>query len=150
VTFVPAFTGLGSPFWNPDAHGVLMGLSVGTSRSHIARAVVESLAFQVRAMTEAFVRGGIPLLELRADGGASSMDLLMELQATNSRVPVLRSTSLEATARGAAAIAGLGAGIWSSLEELERIWTSDFRVAPDDPTLVDAGYTTWLRSVERA
>lgn len=150
VTFVPAFTGLGSPFWNPDAHGVLMGLSVGTSRSHIARAVVESLAFQVRAMTEAFVRGGIPLLELRADGGASSMDLLMELQATNSRVPVLRSTSLEATARGAAAIAGLGAGIWSSLEELERIWTSDFRVAPDDPTLVDAGYTAWLRSVERA
>jgi glycerol kinase len=150
VTFVPAFTGLGSPFWNPDAHGVLMGLSVGTSRSHIARAVVESLAFQVRAMTEAFVRGGIPLLELRADGGASSMDLLMELQATNSRVPVLRSTSLEATARGAAAIAGLGAGIWSSLEELERIWTSDFRVRPDDPKLVDAGYTAWLRSVERA
>jgi glycerol kinase len=150
VTFVPAFTGLGSPFWNPDAHGVMMGLSVGTSRAHIARALVESLAFQVRAMTDAFVNGGVNLLELRADGGASSMNLLMELQATNSQVPVRRSTSLEATARGAACIAGLSVGIWSSLDDLENIWTSDYGVAPSDPTSVDAGYAAWLRSVERA
>ena len=150
VTFVPAFTGLGSPFWNPDAHGVMMGLSVGTSRAHIARALVESLAFQVRAMTDSFVNGGVNLLELRADGGASSMNLLMELQATNSQVPVRRSTSLEATARGAACIAGLSVGLWSSLDDLENIWTSDYGVAPSDPTSVDAGYAAWLRSVERA
>jgi glycerol kinase len=96
----------------------ITGLSRGVGRAHIARALVEALAYQVRAMTDAFATNGIVLRELRADGGAAAMDLLMQLQATNSRLPVLRSSSLEATARGAATIAGLGTGIWNSLDEL--------------------------------
>ncbi|HXC19796.1 MAG TPA: glycerol kinase GlpK, partial [Acidimicrobiales bacterium] len=127
VQFVPAFTGLGSPFWRSDARGSITGLSRGAGRAQIARALIEALAYQVRAMTDAFRDGGIDLHELRADGGAAAMDLLMQLQATNSRLAVLRSTSLEATARGAATIAGLGAGLWNSLDELNELWSFDRR-----------------------
>jgi glycerol kinase len=148
--FVPAFTGLGSPFWRSEARGSLTGLSRGVGRGQIARALVESLAYQVRAMTDAFAQGGIALHELRADGGAAAMDTLMQLQATNSKLPVLRSTSLEATARGAATIAGLGAGLWSSLDELGELWTFDRRFEPEDPVWVDIGYAAWTRSLERS
>jgi len=152
VIFVPAFTGLGSPFWRPHARGVLMGLSVGTSRAQIARAVVESLAFQVRAMTDAFRRGGVTLRELRADGGAAAMDLLIQLQATNSNLSVRRSTSLEATARGAATIAGLASGYWSSLDELAERWSFSLASEPDlaAKPLIDATYEAWLRGVDRS
>jgi glycerol kinase len=150
VQFVPAFTGLGSPFWRSDARGALTGLSRGVGRAQIARALIEGLAYQVRAMTDAFGDGGIDLLELRADGGAAAMDLLMQLQATNSRLPVLRSSSLEATARGAATIAGLGAGLWTSLEQLEDLWTFDRRFEPEDPLFVDLGYAQWRRALVHA
>ena len=150
VQFVPAFTGLGSPFWRSDARGSLTGLSRGVGPAQIARALVEALAYQVRAMTEAFARGGISLRELRCDGGAAAMDLLMQLQATNSRLPVSRSTSLEATARGAAMIAGLEVGMWSSLEELADLWEFDQRFEPDEPTFVDLGYQAWLRALAHA
>jgi len=148
--FVPAFTGLGSPFWRSDARGSISGLSRGVGRGQIARALVEALAYQVRAMTDAFSDGGITLHELRADGGAAAMDLLMQLQATNSRLSVSRSTSLEATARGAATIAGLGVGLWSSLDELNDLWTFDKRFEPDDPLFVDLGYAAWRRALEHA
>jgi glycerol kinase len=150
VTFVPAFTGLGSPFWRSDARGSITGLSRGAGRSQIARALIESLAFQVRAMTDAFAAGGIALSHIRADGGAAAMDLLMALQATNSRLPVLRSTSLEATARGAATLAGLGVGQWASLDELASLWEFDRSFEPDDPLLCDLGYAQWLRAVAHA
>jgi glycerol kinase len=150
VQFVPAFTGLGSPFWRGDARGSLTGLSRGSGRAQIARALIEALAYQVRAMTDAFADGGLTLHELRADGGAAAMNLLMQLQATNSRLAVLRSTSLEATARGAATLAGLGAGLWSSLDELEDLWTFDRRFEPDDPLFVDLGYAAWRRALEHA
>jgi glycerol kinase len=150
VQFVPAFTGLGSPFWRSDARGSITGLSRGVGRGQIARALVEGLAYQVRAMTDAFRDGGIELHELRADGGAAAMDLLMQLQATNSKLPVLRSTSLEATARGAATIAGLGAGLWSSLERLTDLWTYDRRFEPEDPLFVDLGYAQWRRALAHA
>jgi len=150
VQFVPAFTGLGSPFWNPDARGAITGLSRGVGRGEIARALVEALAYQVRAMTEAFRGAGLELRELRADGGASAMDLLLQLQATNSRVDVLRSSTLEATARGAASAAGLGAGVWSSLDEISHRWRATARFRPDDPVVVDPGYAAWRRAVERA
>jgi len=150
VQFVPAFTGLGSPFWNPDARGAIMGLSRGVGKGEIARALVEALAYQVRAMTDAFRDGGVELKELRADGGAAAMDLLLQLQATNSRVDVLRSSSLEATARGAASVAGLEVGLWSSLEELSERWHGVARFSPEDPTVVDAGYASWGRALERA
>jgi glycerol kinase len=150
VQFVPAFTGLGSPFWRSDARGSLTGLSRGVGRGQIARSLIEALAYQVRAMTDAFSDGGIDLHELRADGGAAAMDLLMQLQATNSKLPVLRSRSLEATARGAATIAGLGAGLWSSLEQLEELWTFDRRFEPEDPFFVDLGYAQWRRALQHA
>jgi glycerol kinase len=150
VQFVPAFTGLGSPFWRSDARGSITGLSRGVGRGQMARALIEALAYQVRAMTDAFSDAGITLHELRADGGAAAMDLLMQLQATNSQLPVLRSTSLEATARGAATIAGLGAGVWESLDELTELWTFERRFEPEDPLLVDLGYAAWRRALEHA
>ena len=150
VQFVPSFTGLGSPFWRSDARGSITGLSRGAGRAQIARALIEALAYQVRAMTDAFRDGGIDLHELRADGGAAAMDLLMQLQATNSRLAVLRSTSLEATARGAATIAGLGAGLWNSLDELNELWSFDRRFEPEDPLFVDLGYAAWRRALEHA
>ncbi|HEY5110998.1 MAG TPA: glycerol kinase GlpK [Acidimicrobiales bacterium] len=150
VQFVPAFTGLGSPFWRPNARGAITGLSRGVGKGEIARALVEALAYQVRAITDAFRDGGVELRELRADGGAAAMDLLLQLQATNSRVDVLRCSSLEATARGAASIAGLEVGLWHSLEELEDLWHSKKRFSPEDPVFVDLGYANWRGALDRA
>ncbi len=147
--FIPAFSGLGSPFWRPDARGALMGLSRGVTRAHVARAVVESLAFQVRAMTDAFRDGGVEVRDVRADGGAAAMDLLLSLQATNSKVTVRRSTTLEATARGAASVAGLAAAQWGSLEDLADRWHAAATFVPGDATFVDAGYAAWTRALER-
>jgi glycerol kinase len=104
----------------------------------------------VRSMTDAFRDGGIELRELRADGGAASMDLLLQLQATNSRLEVLRSASLEATARGAATVAGLEIGVWHSLEQLGELWEAERRFSPEDPVLADVGYKSWLLACERA
>jgi glycerol kinase len=148
--FVPAFTGLGSPFWRADARGAITGLSYGVGRGQIARALVEALAYQVRAMTDAFRDGGVEVRELRCDGGAAAMDLLLSLQATNSRVEVLRSATLEATARGAASIAGLEIGVWHSLDELSGLWGSSAHFSPDEPLFVDLGYSSWRRALERA
>ena len=149
VQFVPAFTGLGSPFWRPDARGAITGLSRGVGKGQIARALVEALAYQVRAMTDAFRRGGVELKEVRCDGGAAAMDLLLQLQATNSRVEVLRSTTLEATARGAASIAGLEIGLWNSLDDLAELWRPQRRFSPQDPSFVDPGYDAWRAAIER-
>jgi glycerol kinase len=148
--FVPAFTGLGSPFWRSDARGAITGLSHGVGRGQLARALVEALAYQVRAMTDAFRDGGVDVRELRCDGGAAAMDLLLSLQATNSRVNVLRSSTLEATARGAASIAGLQIGMWRSLDELTDHWRPTATFAPEEPLFVDAGYSSWRRALERA
>jgi glycerol kinase len=150
IQFVPAFTGLGSPFWDADARGAIMGLSRSVGKGEIARALVEALAYQVRAITDSFRDGGLELGELRADGGAAAMDLLLQLQATNSRVDVLRSSTLEATARGAASVAGLEVGLWSSLDELSERWRGVARFQPKDPVFVDAGYEAWRRALERA
>jgi glycerol kinase len=150
VCFVPAFTGLGSPFWRPEARGSLTGLTRGSSAAHVARAVLEAQAHQVRAMTDTFSAAGVELRELRADGGAAAMDLLLEQQATGSRLTVRRSSTLEATARGAATIAGLAAGVWDSLDELAGSWRSSATFTPGDPAAGDALYAAWRRAVERA
>ena len=119
VTFVPALTGLGSPWWDPQARGIVTGLTRGAGRPQLARACVEAMAFQVRDMTDAMAAASAhPLSALRADGGAAAMDLLLELQAEQSRMPVARPRSLESTALGAATVAGLAEGMWSSLSEL--------------------------------
>ncbi len=148
--FVPAFTGLGSPFWRSDARGAITGLSRGVGKGQIARALVEALAYQVRAMTDAFRAGGVEVRELRCDGGAAAMDLLLALQATNSKVATLRSSTLEATARGAASVAGLEVGLWSSLGDLEAAWRSASRFEPEESLVVEAGYLAWCRALERA
>jgi glycerol kinase len=149
VQFIPAFTGLGSPFWRADARGAITGLSRGVGTGEIARALVEALAYQVRAITDAFREGRVELRELRCDGGAAAMDLLLQLQATNSRVDVLRCASLEATARGAASVAGLEIGLWHSLDDLSQLWRSQRRFTPEDPRFVDAGYDAWRAAIER-
>ncbi|HQU27302.1 MAG TPA: FGGY family carbohydrate kinase [Acidimicrobiales bacterium] len=152
VRVVPAFAGLGSPFWNPEARGTITGLSRGTTRAEIARALVEALAFQVRAMTDAFADAGVVLTELRADGGAAVMDLLLELQASASRLSVARSSTLEATARGAASVAALGAGLVDSLEGLAALWRPAARFAPreDELDVLEAVYAAWRREALRA
>ncbi|MGH9021167.1 MAG: FGGY-family carbohydrate kinase, partial [Acidimicrobiales bacterium] len=136
--------------WRADARGAILGLSRGAGRAQIARALVEALAFQVRAMTDAFALAGATPTELRADGGAAAMDLLMDLQATASRLPVVRSASLEATARGAATIAGLGEGRLRDLDDVAALFEADRRFEPGDATSSDAGYNAWRRAVERA
>ena len=152
VTFVPALTGLGSPWWDPRARGIVTGLTRGVGRAHLARACVEAMAFQVRDMTDAMAAASAhPLTALRADGGAAAMDLLLELQAEQSRMPVARPASLESTALGAATVAGLAEGVWSSLGDLAALWEAATVFEPQLPVeLTDAVHDVWLRAVEKA
>ena len=152
VTFVPALTGLGSPWWDPAARGTITGITRGAGRAQIARACVEAIAFQVRDMTDAMTAASAyPLVALRADGGAAAMELLLQLQAEQSRMPVARPPSLESTALGAATLAGLAEGMWGSLDELAGLWTSSARFEPELPVeLTDAVYAVWQRAVDRA
>ena len=152
VTFVPALTGLGSPWWDPAARGTITGITRGSGRAQIVRACVEAMAFQVRDMTDAMgAASAYPLSALRADGGAAAMDLLLQLQAEQSRMPVTRPRSTESTALGAATVAGLAEGIWGSLDELDGLWQAEARFEPELPVeLTDALYAVWQRAVERA
>ncbi|MFM7064785.1 MAG: glycerol kinase GlpK [Actinomycetes bacterium] len=152
VVFVPAFTGLGSPYWDPYARGSVLGITRGAGRAHLARAVVESMAFQTRDVVDTMTSAsGEDLEELRVDGGASAMDLLLQLQADQLGVTVARATVQETTALGAAYLAGLGAGVWSTVDEVSARWTADARFDPaGDPAVVDAAYGQWQRGVARA
>jgi glycerol kinase len=152
VYVVPAFTGLGSPWWDPYARGTIVGITRGTTRAHLARAVVEAMAFQtcdvVDAMTAA---SGTPPAELRVDGGASVMDLLCQVQADLLDVPVRRAAVQETTALGAAYLAGIAEGVWSSPAEAAAAWRADGEFEPamgnDERTHRRA---EWSRAVERA
>ncbi|HWE65835.1 MAG TPA: glycerol kinase GlpK [Acidimicrobiales bacterium] len=152
VTFVPALTGLGSPWWDPDARGTITGITRGAGRAQFARACVEAMAFQVRDMTDAMAAASAyPLSALRADGGAAAMDLLLQLQAEQSRMPVARPQSLESTGLGAATLAGLVEGMWGSLDDLAGRWSASARFEPELPVeLTDAVYAVWRRAVERS
>ncbi len=131
VVFVPAFTGLGAPYWQPLAQGTITGLSRGTTVAHIARAALESIAFQSAALLQAMGRdAGAPITELRVDGGASANDLLMQFQADLLGIPVLRPAVIETTALGAANLAGLAAGVHRDLGELASNWRVDRRFLP--------------------
>src|SRR6185369_2423281 len=115
VHFVPALSGLGAPYWDPHARGTIVGLTRGSNRAHLARAALESIAFQTADLIEAMQQdAGHPLSELRVDGGAARNDLLLQFQADLLGVPVLRPANTETTAFGAASLAGLGAGFWQS------------------------------------
>lgn len=154
VFVVPAFTGLGSPWWDPYARGTIIGITRGTSRAHVARAVVESIALQTRDAVEAMAASsGIAIEELRVDGGASVMDLLLDLQAQQLGIPVRRPVDQETTALGAAFLAGLAEGVWPSLDAIESRWRTDAIFEPrhgTDEVLADALHSTWLRAVERS
>jgi len=152
VVVVPAFTGLGSPWWDPYARGTIVGLTRGTGAAHIARAVVEAIAFQVRDVVEAMTAAtGSALAVIRADGGAAVMDLLLQLQADQLRVPVTRPTSTETTARGAATLAGLAEGVWGTLDDLTALWSVEASFVPEaDETLAAAAHGSWQRAVDRS
>ncbi|MCP3987752.1 MAG: glycerol kinase GlpK [Actinomycetia bacterium] len=152
VYCVPAFTGLGSPWWDPYARGTLVGLTRGTGRAELARAVVEAMAYQTRDVVELMTKAsGQPLAELRVDGGASAMDLLLQLQADQLGVPVARPSNTDTTAVGAAYLAGLAEGVWSSADEVSAAWSSEVVMQPDpDRAAADSGHRRWLQAVDRS
>ena len=151
LVFVPALTGLGAPHWEPDARGTLLGISRGTTRAHLARATLDAIAFQVRDVVDAMTaEAGLDVPSLQVDGGASANDLLCQLQADQLGVPVQRPRVLETTALGAAFLAGLGTGVWSSRDELVDTWQLDRRFEPAAGVRDDGCHSRWLSAVERA
>ena len=152
VVFVPAFVGLGAPHWDPHAGGLLIGLRRDTRPGHIARAALESIAFQVADVLEAVEADtGKPLAALRVDGGAAVNDLLMQFQADVLGVPVVRPRVTETTALGAAYLAGLAVGFWSGPEELRAVRTGDARFEPGmAATERAAKRAKWKQAVERS
>jgi len=149
VYLVPAFTGLGAPHWDPYARGLMIGLTRGTTKGHVARAALESICFQCKEVMDAMViDGGVPILQLRVDGGASANNFLMQLQADVMRTQVIRPKVLETTALGAAYFAGLAVGFWGSLEELKTLWQDDYSFR--NQTDMNAFFETWKHAVERS
>jgi len=152
VMLVPAFTGLGAPVWDASARGLIIGITRGTTAAHIARAAAESIAFQVADVVEAMqIDARIKLKELRVDGGASVNNHLMQFQADLLDLPVVRSANTESTAIGAAYLAGLGAGIWSSTREISSLWKMDRLF---EPTMKqderEERRALWLKARDRA
>ena len=152
VYFVPAFTGLGAPHWQPHARGAIIGLSRGATGAHIARAAVESMAFQTADLIDAMqADSAIPLTQLRVDGGAARNDALMQFQADLLGVPVVRPKVTETTALGAAFLAGLAVGYWSDLSDIGKQWQQDKRFVPSmSKEKVDALRAGWNDAVRVA
>ncbi len=151
VYLVPAFTGLGSPWWDPSASATITGLARGIGRADIARAAIESIAFRVRDVLDTAEKAGYRVNELRVDGGVSAVDLLLRIQADQAGVPVRRPVNRECTAIGIAAMAGIGAGIYGSATELSRLWQLELEAWPSERRdEAEAAYAGWLRAIERS
>ena len=152
VYLVPAFAGLGAPHWNQYARGSIFGMTRGTTKAHIARASLESIAYQTYDVLKAMeADSGIVLKELRVDGGATANNLLMQFQSDMLGVPVVRPKVTETTALGAAYLAGLGVGYWSSVEDIRQQWTEDRRFQPAmDKTQIQQLLKGWQRAVKAA
>ncbi len=156
VMLVPAFTGLGAPYWKPDARGTITGLTRGSSLAHIARAALESIAYQSAALLLAMSRdavesGGAPVSELRVDGGACVNNLLMQFQADLLGIPVVRPAVVETTALGAAYLAGLSAGVYQSTDELTELWVAERRFMPTlPPSRAQELMARWEHAVAQA
>lgn len=151
VVFVPALTGLGAPHWDPDARGSVFGITRGTTRAHLARATLDAIAFEVRDVVDAMTsEAGCEVPTLQVDGGAAANDLLCQLQADQLGIPVQRPEALETTALGAAFLAGLGTGVWSSAEELADTWRLDRRFKPAEGVRDDGSHRRWAAAVERS
>lgn len=151
VYFVPALTGLGAPYWNQYARGTISGISRGTTAAHIARAALEGIAFQTMDVVNAMQRdAGIELKELRVDGGAAANNLLMQFQADILNTPVIRPKIIETTALGAAYLAGLAVGYWSSLDEIREQWLVDKHFEPsEERQTVDLQKEGWRNAIDR-
>ncbi|HSK80565.1 MAG TPA: glycerol kinase GlpK, partial [Thermoanaerobaculia bacterium] len=152
LILVPAFTGLGAPHWDPYARGALVGITRGTTAAHMARAALEGIAFQVADVLSAMAAdAGVPVAEVRVDGGAAANDLLMQFQADVTGVPVVRAKVQETTALGAAYLAGLAVGVWKGTEEITARWRAErtFTPAMDRERAADLR-ARWSRAVERA
>jgi len=149
VVFVPALTGLGAPHWDPQARGSIHGITRGTTRAHLVRATLDAITFEVR---DVFSTIQTPIPVLRVDGGASENPLLMQLQADQLGVPVERPRIVDTTGLGAAFLAGLGTGVWSSQQEIAATWAVErrFEPAPGTRKAADAAYGQWLKAVERS
>ena len=156
VLLVPAFTGLGAPHWDAQARGLLIGITRGTTAAQVARATIDSMAYQSAELFAAMqadvaAQGGPPLTELRVDGGAAVNDTLMQFQADLLGVPVVRPVQAESTALGAAYLAGLGAGLWPNAATLSALWQEQRRFTPQMSTDErEARMARWRRAVERA
>jgi glycerol kinase len=152
VYFVPAFVGLGAPYWDAEARGVIAGLTRGTTRNHLVRAAVEAMAYSTRDVLETMRKdSGIKIRELRVDGGASVNDLLCRFQADILGIPVLRPKTVETTSLGAAYLAGLGAGVWDSTAAIERLRVDERRFAPAMTRgQADRLYAGWQAAVRKA
>lgn len=152
VSIVPAFTGLGAPDWDPYARGTILGLTRGTTAAHIARAALEAIALSSTELLQAMQRDlPRPVVELRADGGAARNNLLMQLQADFSGLPVVRPRNIETTAMGAAYLAGLGAGIWEGLDEVATLWKAGDVFEPSLGVFQRRDrLAEWRRAVERS
>jgi glycerol kinase len=156
VMMVPAFTGLGAPYWNAEARGVITGLTRGTSVAHIARAALESIAYQSAALLQAMSRdavaaGGAPVSELRVDGGACVNDLLMQFQADLLGIPVVRPEVVETTALGAACLAGLSCGVFADTAALSKLWRVERRFLPTmERAQAEEAMARWERAVRQA
>jgi glycerol kinase len=152
VFVVPAFTGLGAPYWDPKARGAIVGLTRGSSKAHLARAALESIAFQSADVLEAMQKdAGEALKELRVDGGAAANDLMMQFQADILGVPVVRPRVLETTALGAAYLAGLTVSLWGSREEIASHWRAERRFTPQmEPQKREELMLRWRDAVSRS
>ena len=152
VYFVPAFSGLGSPHWDPYARGAILGITRGTTAAHLARATLEAIAFQSADLLQAMEwDSALPLRELRVDGGAAVNNSLMQFQADLLQVPVVRPKTVETTALGAACLAGLAVGFWKSREEIAAQWKEDRRFEPQRAAAeIKVMQEEWRRAIERA
>lgn len=152
VSFVPALTGLGAPYWDSGARGALLGLTRGSTRAHIARATLEAIAMQTRDVTDAMAADAeVALTSLKVDGGAARNNLLLQIQADVLGVPVIRPKNVETTALGAAYLAGLGSGLWPGQDAIAALWEIDAVFEPRiDAAERDSRYAQWRRAVERS
>jgi glycerol kinase len=151
LSFIPAFAGLGSPWWDDTATGALVGITRGSGRAELASAVIDALAFEVRAITDAMGANGAGLREIRVDGGAAVMDLLLERLADQARLRVTRPRSLERTALGVASLAGLAEGFFRSTEQLSELWQEAASFSPsDDLERCQLAYDRWLDALARS
>jgi len=151
VVFVPALTGLGAPYWDAEAKGSLYGITRGTTAAHIARAALEGIAFQTMDIVAAMEKdAGVPLQNLKVDGGAARNNLLMQFQADLLGVNVVRPRTTETTALGAAFLAGLATGVWSDIDELKDVWQAQRQFHPSlPPAIVAAAKARWAEAIKR-